>query len=51
MISNKNKQLKKTDLEHLEKLNGITITVLDGGHMSHIENKENLLQQIVDFVS
>ncbi|WP_292950126.1 alpha/beta hydrolase [Olleya sp. UBA1516] len=41
--------LSKSDVLHLEQLNGITITILDGGHMSHIENKEEFLQEIVCF--
>ncbi|MEL0645621.1 alpha/beta hydrolase [Olleya sp. Ti.3.14] len=41
--------LSKSDVLHLEQLNGITITILDGGHMSHIENKEEFLQEIVRF--
>lgn len=42
--------LSKTDLEHLEKLNGVTVTILDGGHMSHIENREEFLQTIIPFI-
>ncbi|AUC74895.1 alpha/beta hydrolase [Olleya sp. Bg11-27] len=42
--------LSKTDLQHLEKLKDITINVLEGGHMSHIENKEEFLQNIMRFV-
>ena len=41
--------LSKTDLQHLETLNGINIVILDGGHMSHIENKEEFLQEIMRF--
>lgn len=41
--------LSKSDVLHLEQLNGITITILDGGHMSHVENKEEFLQEIVRF--
>jgi len=41
--------LSKMDLQHLETLNGINIVILDGGHMSHIENKEELLQEIMRF--
>lgn len=41
--------LSKSDVLNLEQLNGITITILDGGHMSHVENKEEFLQEIVRF--
>ena len=42
--------LSKTDLQQLEKLKGVTVTILEGGHMSHIENKEEFAQQILRFV-
>ena len=42
--------LSKTDLHQLEKLNGVTVTILEGGHMSHIENKEEFLQAVMRFI-
>ncbi len=50
IVGKKDPILSKTDLQHLEKLDGIDITVLDGGHMSHIENKEEFLQRIMHFI-
>ena len=41
--------LSKSDVLHLEQLNGIKITILDGGHMSHVENKEEFLQEVMRF--
>ena len=41
--------LSKSDVLHLEQLNGIKITILDGGHMSHVENKEEFLHEIMRF--
>ena len=42
--------LSKTELHQLEKLNGVTVTILEGGHMSHIENKEEFIQEIMHFI-
>lgn len=42
--------LSLEDLKKLKSINSLDISVLEGGHMSHIENKEDFLQEIVHFI-
>lgn len=42
--------LSLEDLETLKPIKQLTISVLEGGHMSYIENKSNFLQEIMHFI-
>ena len=42
--------LSLEDLETLKPIKQLTISVLEGGHMSYIENKSNFLQEITHFI-